>query len=38
MIQVAFYDTKEYDKPSFEQYGSQHGVQFRFLATRCACS
>ena len=34
MIQVAFYDTKEYDKPSFEQYGSQHGVQFRFLETK----
>ena len=34
MIQVAFYDTKEYDKPSFEQYGGQHGVQFRFLETK----
>ena len=32
MIKVAFYDTKEYDKPSFEQYGSQHDMQFRFLS------
>ena len=34
MIKVAFYDTKEYDKPSFEQYGSQHDMQFRFLRIR----
>ena len=34
MIKVAFYDTKEYDKPSFEQYGSQHDMQFRFLETK----
>ena len=24
MIKVAFYDTKEYDKPSFERYGGLH--------------
>lgn len=34
MIKVAFYDAKEYDKPSFEQYGSQHGIRFRFLETK----
>ena len=34
MIRVAFYDTKEYDKPSFEQYGNQHDIRFRFLETK----
>ena len=34
MIKVAFYDTKEYDKPSFEYYGEKSGVQFRFLETK----
>ena len=34
MIKVAYYDTKAYDKPSFEHYGSLHDVQFRFLETK----
>ena len=34
MIKTAFYDTKEYDKPSFEKYGQMHDVQFRFLETK----
>ena len=34
MIKVAFYDAKEYDKPSFEQYGSRHDIRFRFLETK----
>ena len=34
MIKVAFYDTKEYDKPSFERYGEARGVTFRFLETK----
>ena len=34
MIQVAFFDTKAYDKPSFEQYGNQHDIRFRFLETK----
>ena len=34
MIKVAFYDTKAYDRPSFERCGDLHGVQFRFLETR----
>ena len=34
MINVAFYDTKAYDKPSFEHYGKLHDVQFRFLETK----
>ena len=34
MIKVAFYDAKDYDKPSFEQYGSQHHIRLRFLETK----
>ena len=34
MIQVAFYDTKAYDKPSFTRYGALRNVQFRFLETK----
>ena len=34
MIKTAFYDAKEYDKPSFELYGNLHGIQFRFLETK----
>ena len=34
MINVAFYDTKAYDRPSFEHYGSLHDIQFRFLETK----
>ena len=34
MIKVAFYDTKEYDKPSFERYGAPHNIHFRFLETK----
>ncbi|MBQ3864644.1 MAG: 2-hydroxyacid dehydrogenase [Clostridia bacterium] len=33
-MQVAFFDTKEYDRPSFEQYGKENGIQFRFLETK----
>ena len=28
------YDTKEYDKPSFEKYGQTHDIKFRFLETK----
>ena len=34
MIRVAFFDAKAYDKPSFEKYGSLHGVRFKFLETK----
>lgn len=34
MIRVAFYDTKPYDKPSFERYGEPAGLQFRFFETK----
>ena len=34
MIKVAFYDAKAYDKPSFEHYGEQNDLRFRWLATK----
>ena len=34
MIRVAFFDAKAYDKPSFEQYGSRHGIRFKYLETK----
>ena len=34
MIKVAFFDAKAYDKPSFEHYGSERDLQFRFLETK----
>ena len=34
MIQVAFFDAKAYDKPSFERFGAAQGVEFRFLETK----
>ena len=30
MIKIAFYDTKEYDIPSFIEYGKQRGIEFKF--------
>ena len=34
MIRVAFYDTKAYDRPSFEEYGKQAGLDLRFFETK----
>ena len=34
MIKVAFYDTKPYDRPSFEKYGNLHGIEYKFLETK----
>ena len=34
MIKVALYDTKAYDRPSFEHYGSLHDIQYKFLETK----
>ena len=31
MIKIAFYDTKEYDIPSFKEYGEQRGIEFKFF-------
>ena len=34
MIKAAFFDTKPYDKPSFEHYGALHNINFKFLETK----
>ena len=34
MIKVAFFDTKSYDRPSFEHYGSLNGIEFKFLESK----
>ena len=34
MIKVAFYDTKQYDLPSFEKYGKERGINFKFLEAK----
>ena len=33
-MKVAFFDTKPYDLPSFERYGEQYGVRFKFFETK----
>ena len=34
MIKVAFFDTKEYDKPSFEKYGKENDIKYWFFETK----
>ena len=34
MIKVAFFDTKAYDRPSFEKYGNLHDISFKFYETK----
>lgn len=33
-MKIAFFDTKPYDRPSFERYGKEHGVGFKFFETK----
>lgn len=33
-MKIAFYDTKPYDVPSFEEHGARRGFVFKFLETR----
>ncbi|MBO5896966.1 MAG: 2-hydroxyacid dehydrogenase [Clostridia bacterium] len=33
-MKIAFFDAKTYDRPSFEKYGSDYGVKFKFFETR----
>lgn len=34
MIRFAFFDAKPYDKPSFEKYGAQYGIKFKYFETK----
>ena len=33
-MRIAFFDTKPYDKPSFEKYGNKYGIKFKFFETK----
>ena len=34
MKKIAFFDAKEYDKPSFESFGEKYGLQFKYFETK----
>ena len=33
-MKIAFFDTKPYDRTSFEKYGKEKGIKFKFYETR----
>lgn len=33
-MKIAFFDTKPYDKPSFDKYGKEYGVEFKYFETK----
>lgn len=33
-MKIAFFDTKPYDKPSFDKYGKEYGVSFKYFETK----
>ena len=33
-MKIAFFDTKPYDKPSFEKYGAKNGIEFKYFETK----
>ena len=33
-MKIAFFDTKPYDKPSFDKYGAMKGVEFKYFETK----
>ncbi len=33
-MRIAFFDTKPYDKPSFDKYGEKYGVTFKYFETK----
>ena len=33
-MKIAFFDTKSYDKPSFEKFGGEYGITFKFFETK----
>lgn len=33
-MKIAFFDTKPYDRPSFEKYGKEHGIKFKYFETK----
>ncbi len=33
-MKVAFFDTKPYDKPSFDKFGAENGIKFKYFETK----
>ncbi len=33
-MKIAFFDTKNYDKPSFDRFGAENGVEFKYFETK----
>ena len=33
-MKIAFFDTKAYDKPSFDRYGRENGIKFKYFETK----
>ena len=33
-MKIAFFDAKPYDKPSFDKYGRENGVEFKYFETK----
>ena len=33
-MKIAFFDTKPYDKPSFDKYGKAYGIEFKYFETK----
>ncbi len=33
-MKIAFFDSKPYDKPSFEKYGKKYGIKFKYFETK----
>ncbi|MBQ1272921.1 MAG: 2-hydroxyacid dehydrogenase [Clostridia bacterium] len=34
MLKYAFFDTKPYDRPSFDRYGKENGITFKYFETK----
>ena len=33
-MKIAFFDAKAYDKPSFDKFGEEHGISFKYFETK----
>lgn len=33
-MKIAFFDTKPYDKPSFQKYGAENGIEFKYFEAK----
>lgn len=33
-MKIAFFDTKPYDKPAFDRYGAENGIEFKYFETK----